>query len=91
MCDIWWPQDDAVSTIFQWLYSRMEDVHSGEYSDPPPELPPSPWARPSGSSGGSSSDDGAGRGGSGSGSGAGGGELDAVPAEELAVLEDGSS
>lgn len=23
------PQDDTVSTIFQWLYARMDAVHSG--------------------------------------------------------------
>lgn len=65
----------------------MEDVHSGGYSDPPPVLPATPWAGPDSSSG----NDGGGGGGSVGGSAAGGGEADAVPAEELAVPEDGSS
>jgi hypothetical protein len=81
-------QDDAVSTIFQWLYSRMEDVHSGEYSEPPPVLPATPLAGPAADS------DGGGGGGSsegGNGSGAGGGGSDALPAEESVVPKDGSS
>jgi hypothetical protein len=38
--------DDAVATIFQWLYSRIEDVHSGDYSEAPSELQATAWAGP---------------------------------------------